>query len=187
MKTPAHDPRMVEPQCHSLQPVIIEHVNQWFSLKNRGGYYTIEYHRPQVAILPVVDNHSIVMVRVKRPILADNPLELPAGSAEKGEPPIKAAEREFGEETGIRLRALDRFHPLPSLAISSNRYPLLPWIYRVDISENEFDKRDFHDDEIVGLECLSFDETIEKIIQGEIYVSLVVAILSRFLFKEMNC
>ena len=178
------DPRMMAPQCHSLQPVITIHENKWFFLVNRGGYYMLEYHRPQVIILPVVDNRAIVMVRVKRPVIADNALELPAGGAKENEEPLEAAAREFREETGIKIEQLNRFQLLPSIAISPNRYPVLPWIYQIDLSKQEFDTRDQHDNEVVSVECFTFEEIKEKIIQGEIYVSLPLAIISRFLFSQ---
>ena len=184
MSIHSDDPRMIAPQCHSLQPVITIHENKWFSLMNRGGYYTLECHRPQVVILPVVDNRAIVMVRVKRPVMADSPLELPAGGAKENEAPLEAAAREFQEETGVKIDRLDRFQLLPSIAISPNRYPILPWIYQIDILKQEFDTRDSHDDEVVSVECFTFEEVKEKIIQGEIYVSLPLAIVSRFLFSE---
>lgn len=145
----------------------------------------MEYHQPQVVILPVVDNHSIVMARVKRPVISDSALELPAGGAKENEAPLEAAAREFKEETGIKIEELDRFQLLPSIAISPNRYPVLPWIYQIDLSKQEFDKRDPHDDEVVSVECFTFEEVKEKIIQGEIYVSLPLAIVSRFLFSEI--
>ena len=144
----------------------------------------MEYQRPQVVILPVLANHSIVMVKVKRPVIADNVLELPAGVADQDESPVEAAAREFHEETGVKIDHLDRFQMLPSIAISSNRYPILPWIYQIDILKQEFDTRDPHDDEIVSVECFTFEEVKAKIIQGEIYVSLPLAIVSRFLFSE---
>ena len=144
----------------------------------------MEYHRSQVVILPVVDNRSIVMVRVKRPVIADNPLELPAGGAKENEAPLEAAAREFQEETGIKIDRIDRFQLLPSIAISPNRYPVLPWIYQIDILKQEFDTRELHDDEVVSVECFTFEEVKEKIIQGGFYVSLPLAIVSRFLFSE---
>ena len=185
MSIRSDDPRMMAPQCHSLKPVIIIHENKWFSLVNRGGYYTLEYHRPQVVILPVVDNDSIVMVRVKRPVISDRALELPAGGTKENEAPLEAAAREFHEETGIKIKDIDRFQMLSSIAISPNRYPVLPWIYQIDISKKEFDKRKPHDDEVVSVECFTFEEVKEKIIQGEIYVSLPLAIIGRFLFSEI--
>lgn len=184
MLTFSDDARMKTPQCHALQPVTIIHENKWFSLVNRGGYYTLEYHQPQVVILPVVDNRSIVMVRVKRPVIADNALELPAGGARENEAPLEAAAREFHEETGIKIERFDRFRLLPSIAISPNRYPVLPWIYQIDVMKQEFDARGPHDDEVVNIECFTFEEVKEKIIQGGIYVSLPLAVVSRFLFSE---
>jgi 8-oxo-dGTP pyrophosphatase MutT (NUDIX family) len=178
------DLRMIAPQCTSLTPVVTIHENRWFALRNRGGYYTIEYHRPQVAVLPIVDNHSIVMVKVKRPVIDDIPLELPAGAAKVDEKPVTTAARELQEETGIRIAQSDRFQLLPSLVISSSRYPILPWIYQIDISKREFDLRDPHDEEIVSVECISFEEVQRRIICSEIYISLAVAVLSRFLFSK---
>ena len=92
--------------------------DNWFNVLNRGGYYTVEYHLPQVVILPVVEQQSIVMVRVKRPVLGDIPLELPAGCAEEGELLIEGAARELGEETGIKIHEANRLIPLPPLAMS---------------------------------------------------------------------
>jgi 8-oxo-dGTP pyrophosphatase MutT (NUDIX family) len=178
------DPRMITSQCHGLQPVHTIHENNWFSLMDRGGYYTMEYHSPQIIVLPIIDGHSIVMVKVKRPVIADNPLELPAGAAKKDEPAVNAAARELHEETGIHIIKLDRFELLPPIVISPNRYPMLPWIYKICITHDEFDSRDPHDDEIEGIECLVFDDIKRKIICGDIYISLPLAIISRFLFQE---
>ena len=36
---------MTEVACTGLQPVETLHENEWFSTRNRGGYYTVEYHR----------------------------------------------------------------------------------------------------------------------------------------------
>lgn len=178
------DPRMVGPQCFSLQPVTILYENPWFSLKNRGGYYVIESNYSQVAILPIVDEHSIVMVRVKRPVMADSPLELPAGSAEESESPVGAAVRELWEETGIRINNPNRFRLLSPIAISSTRCPVMDRVYQIDITANEFNKRIPHDDEIESVEIIPFVDVKTKIIQGGIYVSLSIAIISRFLFLQ---
>jgi len=176
------DPRMIAPQCHSLQPVSTIHENKWFSLVNRGGYYTMEYHQPQVVILPVVDNHSIVMVRVKRPVIADSALELPGGASFQNEIPVETAARELREETGIRIDQSDRFQIVPSIAICPNRHPVLPWIYQINISKMEFNSRRDYDDEVISVECFLFEEVKKKIIRGDIYISLPISIISRFLF-----
>ena len=103
---------MTEVACTGLQPVETLHENEWFSTRNRGGYYTVEYHQPHVVILPVVNQDSIVLVRVKRPVIDDDPLELPAGCVEAGETPEQGARRELAEETGMRVDDLTRFVPM---------------------------------------------------------------------------
>lgn len=179
-----NDSRKTAPQCHGLRPVKTLHRNPWFTVRDRGGYFTIEYNAPQVAILPVVANRAIVMVRVKRPVINDVTLELPAGGVNTGETLRQAARRELAEETGIRVKALQRFIPLPPLAISSARYPVLPHLFQIHLSEHEFLCRQPHDHEIMGVECFKFVELKKKIACGEIYVSLPVAIISTFLWRR---
>jgi 8-oxo-dGTP pyrophosphatase MutT (NUDIX family) len=184
MKIEIDDPRLLAPQCPSLTPVEIVHENKWFSLYNRGGYYTLEYKNPQVVVLPIVEGNAIVMVRVKRPVIADFTLELPAGDAIDGELPLQAAERELKEEAGIGIDDLKRFTLLPSVVISPNRYPILPHIYEVKISQQEFDVRAPHDDEVTQVECLSFKEVIEMMANGMIYVGLPMAVIAGFLSRR---
>lgn len=134
--------------------------------------------------MPIVENHSVVMVRVKRPVIADNPLELPAGGARENESPVEAAARELAEETGIEIEDLKRFEMLPPVATSPNRYPVLPYIYQGHIVREEYESRKHHDSEVVGIECIGFEEVRTMIALGEIYVSLPIAIISRFLFAR---
>ena len=39
---------MSEPACADLTPVTEEHRNPWFAVRDRAGYYTVEYHQQQV-------------------------------------------------------------------------------------------------------------------------------------------
>ena len=88
------DPRQIKPQCIDLQPIEILHQNQWFFLRSRGNFFTIEPSLGVVLILPVVEGHSIVLVEAKRPVLAYmHYLEIPAGGLEKGESPQGSPER----------------------------------------------------------------------------------------------
>lgn len=80
--SPDSTPALLYPK---LGPVFLAHENPWFKVMSRGTYYTIEYERPQVVILPILGGDSIVMVRVKRPLIDDCPLELPAGDSDEGE------------------------------------------------------------------------------------------------------
>jgi len=177
------DSRLYSSQCASLKPVKKVHENPWFCVFNRGGYFTIESKHPQVLILPVVDNSSVVMVRVKRPIIADNALELPAGGAKTNESALLAAQRELCEETGIYVADTNRFK-LQAPLILMPRIPDLAHIFQVDLTQKEFDTRSKHDDEILSVECFSFKEALKKIEKNEVYIGYQIAILIRFLLQN---
>lgn len=177
------DLRMTQSQvCPNLQPVETIHMNDWFTIRNRGGYYTLENNLPQVVILPVVENGSIVMVRVKRPVIEDITLELPAGGMELEEDPSAGAARELTEETGIAIKDLSRFIPMPPLAVSPNRNPKLLYIFRIYLTKGEFEQRRLHDDEIESVESIEFSDVERKIANGEIYVTVPIAVISTYLF-----
>ena len=178
------DPRLSAPQCPLLTPVSTVHINKWFVVRDRGGYFTVEYKQPQVIILPIIDNHSILMVRVKRPVIADNTLELPAGGAKKNEAPIDAAVREFAEETGIEIENKSRFIPEAPFSVSPNRVPTLIHIFQITLTQAEYDSRRSHDDEIVNVVCYRFEEMKKMLVQGKIYISVPAAIIGRYLLKE---
>lgn len=178
------DRRLTEIACQALQPVELLHENDWFAVRNRGGYYTMEYHLPQVIVLPVVEESAIVLVRVKRPVIGDVTLELPAGCVEQDEPPEAGAAREFAEETGIVVADLRRFAPMPPLSPSPNRMPKLIYVFRVDLTRHEFDGRKAHDDEVESVECVSLPEARKIIVSGGIYVAVPVAIISIYLLSK---
>ena len=130
------DRRLTEAVCPSLSPVSILHENPWFAVRQRGTFYTAEYRTPQAIVLPVVDNEAIVMVRVKRPVLNDITLELPAGGAQTGEAAEAGAARELAEEAGIIIRDHSRFIPMPPLATSPSRVPMLVYVFRIDLTRH---------------------------------------------------
>lgn len=166
--------------CPELSPVETLHENPWFSLRNRGGYFTIEYHLRQVVILPVVGEDSIAMVRVKRPIIGDISLELPAGAIDSNEAPVRAAARELAEESGIVISELGRYVAMPPIAESPTRVPRLSYVFRVDVSEREYADRRPHDNEIHSVERIQVGDLPKMMTAGEIYVAVPLAILAVF-------
>jgi ADP-ribose pyrophosphatase len=56
-------------------------------------------------VLFINSDGEVLLVRQYREIFSSNVLELPGGGSDLGEVPLKAAIREFLEETGIQLRS----------------------------------------------------------------------------------
>lgn len=75
-------------------------------------------HPGAVAILPLLDDDHVCLIRNQRPITGETLLEIPAGTLEPPEPPDQAAVRELAEETGYqaaRWRKLTEFFPSPGV------------------------------------------------------------------------
>ena len=180
------DPRMLTVQTSpTLQPVETLHSNPWFVVRNRGGYYTMEANESHGVVLPVVENRGIIMVRVFRPLLDDATWELPAGGFNlQQEGPEQGMRRELAEETGIWIDDLGRFKPLPPMAIFPNRTPSLIFPFQVDLDQETFVKRTTHDSEISEVACFSFLQLVSMIQKGEIYITMPVAMISRWLLGQ---
>ncbi len=75
-------------------------------------------HPGAVVILPLLGD-EIVMIRNERFAVGETLFELPAGTLELGEEPLKTAEREIIEETGYRankIRPLISFFTSPGIS-----------------------------------------------------------------------
>ena len=165
---------------------IIIHKNPWFTVLNRDGHFTIEYTSPQVIVLPVVDSNWIVTVRVIRPVIHDYPYELPAGGALEGESLEQAASRELKEETGIEINDLGRIVKMPNIFNSPNRNPQPLNVFRISLTREEYERRLPHDHEIAAVSLFSFDELVEMIVTGDLYVCAPIAVIARYLFSRQK-
>jgi ADP-ribose pyrophosphatase len=75
-------------------------------------------HPGAVAILPLLDEEHVCLLRNRRPNVGATLIEIPAGTLEPGEAPEVAAPRELAEETGYRAaswRKLAEFYPSPGV------------------------------------------------------------------------
>lgn len=166
--------------------VTTEYQNPWFKIINRDNYFSLEYGVPQVAILPLVED-DVLMIRVRRPLIDDEPWELPAGGSNPGEAPAEAARREFHEETGIYISSVSRFEPMGILSELPNRSPELLLTFKVHITLEEYNSRALCENEITDIKLMDIKTIKQAIASGQMYLSSPIAIISRYLFDmELN-
>ena len=120
-------------------------------------------HPGSVVMIPVLADGRLVMVRQFRHPCHRNFLELPAGTAHRGEPLEQTAVRELAEETGYRTARMDRvfaIFPLPGLTNERMAY------FRCsELSEGPVQREV---DEEMDVELLSLEDALALVGRGEI-------------------
>ena len=81
------------------------------------------------------------------------------------------------------MEDISRLVPLPPIAGDSSRNPNLIFPFKVDITQEEYDSRKKHDNEIKEVLCVSFSQVLKMIKSGEIYVALPISVILRFLVR----
>lgn len=162
----------------------IRYSNEWFNVLEKDSYFTIEHKEAQVMVLPIVENSKIILVKARRPVLGKSLWELPAGGVKHGECYNEAARREMAEETGIKIENLSRFHECQSFVLASNRMPMFPRIFIIDLNYEEFSEKFESDNEIEQVKIFSFYAVKKLIVSGELYATLPIAVVSRFFFTK---
>ncbi len=133
--------------------------------RNDGKPATCQFvtHPGSVAILPLVEDDRICLIRSRRLTVGETLIEVPAGTREPDEPPQKTAHRELAEETGYRaadVEELISFYPSPG--ISNERM----WVYVARGLTAGEPKRE-PNEEIENL-VLTWDQALALVERGEI-------------------
>ena len=100
-------------------------------------------HRGAIAVVPMIDDHKIVMVRQFRQAAGESLLEIPAGTLETGEDPDDCARREMMEETGYlpnNLRLMFKSYLAPGYSSEMLHTYLATdlTVFTADSDEDEF-------------------------------------------------
>jgi len=88
---------------------------------NKHNFYIIE-SRDWINVIPLTDDHQVVMIRQYRHGSRQVTLEIPGGLVDHGETPKKAAARELLEETGYQAKKWGKMGVVnPNPALFNNR------------------------------------------------------------------
>src|SRR5215212_7911963 len=83
-------------------------------------------HLGSVAILPLLDDGSVCLIRSRRLTVGELLIEVPAGTREQNESPLETARRELAEETGFQATSFEELLAyFPSPGVLSERM----WIF----------------------------------------------------------
>ncbi len=120
-------------------------------------------HRGAVAVVPMLDHETVVMVRQYRQAAGRTLLEIPAGGLEKGEDPFDCARRELVEEIGYYPEKLTKmFHSYLAPGYSSE---MMHTFMAEDLS---IDKVNRDQDEFIEIVTVKLEDAIGMIRSGEI-------------------
>lgn len=126
-------------------------------------------HPGSTAVVPLLDDNTVVMeVQYRHPV-GEYLLEIPAGTLEPGESPLNCAKRELMEETGFcaqELIKLGKIHMIP--AYSSEEIHV--FIARgLTPAEQNLDP-----DEIIEVVTYPFEKAVRMIDEGKITDALTI-------------
>ncbi len=138
-------------------------------------------HRGAVAIVPLLDHETLVLVRQYRQPVGDALLEIPAGTLDSSEDPADCARRELVEEIGYFPGKLtEMFHSYLSPGYSTE---ILHTFLAEDLRK-AVENRD--SDEFLEVVTINLRDAVEMIRSGEIVdaKSICGILLASRLFKE---
>lgn len=137
-------------------------------------------HNGAAAVVPVLDDGRILMVRQYRNALDRYTLEIPAGGLEGRDEPTKdAAARELEEETGYKSNQLEFLISLRTTVAFCNE--------KIDIyvaSQLQKSKQHLDEDEFIHVEAYTLDELQAMIFQGKIEDGKTISAIMSYAAKS---
>ena len=121
-----------------------------------------------VAVLAIDDDEAILVNEFRYPV--GYVLEIPAGTVDKGETPLKCAKRELLEETGYKAKKIEhliRF--FPKLGYNTQIIDCYVATKLTKISEPNLDE-----DELITVKKIKFRKLLNMINNGKIYGSYTI-------------
>ncbi len=131
-------------------------------------------HPGSTAIVPLLDDNTVIMERQYRHPVREYLFEIPAGTLDPGETALACAQRELEEETGYvadEFIELGKVHILPAY---SNELIHVYLARGLSISKQNLDP-----DEIINVVECPLDEALQMIETGRITDALTILALHR--------
>jgi ADP-ribose pyrophosphatase len=121
-------------------------------------------HPGAAAMVPLLDNGNVVLVKQHRHAVNDYLWEIPAGTLEPHEEPVTCARRELIEETGYEAKNLDKLMEILPAPGYTDEHIHIFLATGLTLTEQRLE-----DDEILTVQPTPFDKAIEMIETGEIH------------------
>lgn len=139
-------------------------------------------HKGAAAVIPVMDDGRIIMVRQWRNAIDRFSLEIPAGGKDdENESTLECASRELEEETGYHSEDIHFLQTVvPAIAYSGEKIDVYV-AFNLKKTEQHLDP-----DEDINLEIYTVEELMEKIIKNEINDSKTIASIMTYYYKYCN-
>lgn len=120
-------------------------------------------HPGSVAIIPFLDNETIILIEQYRNAIEKAILEIPAGTLEINEKPIECARRELLEETGYLAKNFRKL--LVGYTTPGYSDEKMHFYVATDLT---FKKKNLDEDENIKTKMIKLDEINQMIKNGEI-------------------
>ena len=130
-------------------------------------------HPGACAILPFLDNNTIVLIEQFRKPLNQTLLEIPAGKLNKNEDITLCAKRELQEETGYIAKNIEFLGKIATAPGFCDEI-----IYLFKATDLTLGEKHCDDDEFTEIKTFSLDEVKSLIKKGEIIDTKTISILS---------
>lgn len=128
------------------------------------------HHPGAAAVLPVLPNGNVILVRQFRYPIGKVTLEVPAGKLDMvGEDPLHCARRELSEETGYTAESYDKLTVIATTVGFSNEYIHLYLARELSVGAQHTDE-----DEFVNVVQMPFSDALAMVKSGEIIDSKTI-------------
>ncbi len=129
----------------------------------RRAEFEVVHHPGGAAVLPLLDDGRVVLIRQFRPALDGMVVEIPAGRLEPGEAPEDCVRRELIEEVGYCAGTVEKLgEMLPAVGFCDER------IHLFAAAGLQAVPRALEPDEYIELLPLPLDEALAMVVAGQI-------------------